>query len=168
MPADLGGDKIRVMQSDTKHRNDEPDGWQRLSPWVRAKVYTAIQTGVLDGGENNEIVYSSLKHSEIAPFYSYTQHLMMPDYLVMSADIYNELPDDVKQIMAEELKKAVDYEFESFAEAVAVAKADAEATGAKFNQVDLQAFRDAVKPLVQEKLSTDVTKKIYEQIHGSN
>ena len=167
VPADLGGDKIRVMQSDTNIEMMNLMGGNGIA-MGQGEVYTAIQTGVLDGGENNEIVYSSLKHSEIAPFYSYTQHLMMPDYLVMSADIYNELPDDVKQIMAEELKKAVDYEFESFAEAVAVAKADAEATGAKFNQVDLQAFRDAVKPLVQEKLSTDVTKKIYEQIHGSN
>nr|WP_319513591.1 TRAP transporter substrate-binding protein [uncultured Cohaesibacter sp.] len=164
-PADLGGDKIRVMQSDTNIEMMNLMGGNGIA-MGQGEVYTAIQTGVLDGGENNEIVYSSLKHSEIAPYYSYTQHLMMPDYLIMSADIYNDLPDDVKQIFAEELPKAVDYEYESFAEAVAVAKADAEKAGAKFNQVDLQSFRDAVKPLTEKKLSSDVTKKIYSQIHG--
>lgn len=166
-PEDLAGQKIRVMQSQTNIDMMNLMGGVGIA-MGQGEVYTAIQTGVLDGGENNEIVFSSLKHSEIAPYYSYTQHLMMPDYLVMNADIYNNMPEDVKEIFTEELLKAVDYEYESFAESVAEAKADAEASGAQFNQVDLPAFRAAVKPLTEEKLTSDVTKKIYSQIHGGS
>ncbi|WP_373236390.1 TRAP transporter substrate-binding protein [Cohaesibacter celericrescens] len=165
-PADLAGDKVRVMQSDTNIEMLNLMGGNGIA-MGQGEVYTAIQTGVLDGGENNEIVFSSLKHSEVAPYYSYTQHLMMPDYLIINSEIYNNMPDDVKVIFNEELLKAVDYEYESFAESVAQAKIDAEASGAKFNQVDLQAFRDAVKPLTEKKLTSDVTKKIYKQIHGA-
>ncbi len=44
--------------------------------------------------------------------------------------------------------------------------ADAEASGATFNEANLEAFRTAVAPLTKAKLTTDVTRKIYEQIHG--
>ncbi|WP_207552935.1 TRAP transporter substrate-binding protein [Consotaella salsifontis] len=162
-PSDLAGTKVRVMQSDTNIQMMNNMGGVGIA-MGQGEVYTAIQTGVLDGGENNEIVFSSLKHDEVAPYYSYTQHLMMPDYLVINADLYNGLPDDVKTIFQEELAKAVDTEYASFADSVAKAKADAEAAGAKFNDVDLAAFREAVKPLVESKLNDDVTKTIYKKI----
>ena len=123
--------------------------------------------GVLDGGENNEIVYSSLKHVEVAPYYSYTRHLMIPDYLVMNVDLFNGLPDDIKTIVTEELAKAFDFEFDAFAADAAKARADAEKAGGKFSEdVDMDAFRAAVKPLVDSKLTTDVTKTIYQKIEA--
>ena len=45
----------------------------------QGEVYTGIQQGVLDGGENNEITYVDLKHYEVAPVFSKTQHVMIPD-----------------------------------------------------------------------------------------
>ncbi|AJY45524.1 TRAP transporter substrate-binding protein [Martelella endophytica] len=164
-PADLSGEKIRVMQSQTNIDMMNMMGGNGIA-MGQGEVYTAIQTGVLDGGENNEVTYWSLKHSEIAPYFSYTQHLMIPDYLVMNVDMYEDLPDDVKQIFTEELQKAADYEFDVFAEDAAKSRALAEEAGATFNEVDLQPFRDAVRPLTEQKLTSDVTKKIYAQMHG--
>ena len=40
------------------------------TPMSQGEVYTAIQQGVLDGGENNEITYVDLKHYEVAPVFS--------------------------------------------------------------------------------------------------
>ena len=112
-PADLAGLKVRVMQSDTNIKMLNMMGGSGIS-MGQGEVYTAIQTGVLDGGENNEIVFSSLKQVEVAPYYSYTRHLMMPDYLVINTAVYNKLPADVKTIFDEELKKAVDTEYALF------------------------------------------------------
>ncbi|WP_375545001.1 hypothetical protein [Brachybacterium paraconglomeratum] len=50
----------------------------------QGEVCTAIQSGILEGGENNESIYANLSHDEAAPSYSYTQHLMFPDYLISS------------------------------------------------------------------------------------
>ena len=166
-PEDLAGQKIRVMQSQTNIDMMNMMGGNGIA-MGQGEVYTAIQTGVLDGGENNEVTYWSLKHSEIAPYFSYTQHLMIPDYLVMNVDYFEDMPDDVKTIFMEELQKAANYEFEVFAEDAAKSRALAEEAGAKFNEVDLQPFRDAVRPLTEEKLTSDVTKKIYSQMHPAS
>ncbi len=134
----------------------------------QGEVYTAIQTGVLDGGENNELIYTSLLHTEVAPYYSYTQHLMVPDYLVINTNIWNEMPDDVKTIFREELDKAIDYEYDVFAEAVEAAKKVAIEAGANFNVADMAAFQEAVSPLTESKLTTDVTKNIYAAMRAWN
>jgi tripartite ATP-independent transporter DctP family solute receptor len=165
-PADLAGQKIRVMQSDTNVQMMKNMGGVGIA-MGQGEVYTAIQTGVLNGGENNEIVFSSLKHAEVAPYYSNTRHLMIPDYLVMNVDLYNGLPENIKTIVNEELAKAFDYEFDAFAEEARKARADAEKAGAKFSDdVDMEAFRASVKPLIDSKLTNDVTKTIYQKIEA--
>jgi TRAP-type C4-dicarboxylate transport system substrate-binding protein len=164
-PADLKGMKIRVMQSETNLKMMELMGGVG-TPMGQGEVYTAIQTGVIDGGENNELIYSDLKHCEIAPYYSYTRHLMIPDYLIISKDVYEKLPADVKKIFDEELAKAVESEFKMFNDNIAKAKAKAEKAGAKFNDVDMDAFMKAVAPLTKEKLKTDLTKKLYKEIRA--
>ena len=68
-PADLAGYKIRVIGSDTNVRMMELMGGIG-TPMAQDEVYTAIQSGVIDGAENNELIYSTLAHDEIAPFYS--------------------------------------------------------------------------------------------------
>lgn len=162
-PADLKGLQIRVMQSDTNLKMMELMGGIGIA-MGQGEVYTAIQTGVLDGGENNELIYSSLLHTEVAPYYSYTQHLMIPDYLVINTNVWNEMPVDAKAIFKEELVKAIDYEFDVFAEDVEAAKKVAIEAGAHFNDADMDAFQKAVAPLTEAKITTDLTKKIYAAI----
>lgn len=159
-PADLKGLQIRVMQSDTNLKMMELMGGIGIA-MGQGEVYTAIQTGVLDGGENNELIYSSLLHTEVAPYYSYTKHLMFPDYLVINTDLWNGLPDDVKQIFKEELAVAVDFEYDSFAADVAAAKQVAVDAGAQFNDADMAAFQEAVAPLVDSKITSAEAKEIF-------
>src|SRR5690606_4976317 len=85
-PEDLAGYKIRVMESDTMVKMLELMGGVG-TPMGQGEVYTAVQQGVLEGGENNEVTYADLKHYEIAPYFSYTQHLMVPDLIIINDDI---------------------------------------------------------------------------------
>lgn len=162
-PADLAGMKIRVIESDTNIEMMSLMGGTG-TPMGQGEVYTAIQSGILEGAENNELIYSNLKHAEVAPFYSYTRHLMFPDYLVVNPGVYDSMTEDQQKIFNELLAEARVQEAELWKEQVDGAVADAEAAGATFNEVDSEAFADAIRPLTEKKLTTDVTKKIYEQV----
>src|SRR5690554_4547529 len=108
-PADMAGMKIRVIESDTNLEMMDLMG-ANGAPKGMGEVYTAIQSGVIDGAENNELTYANVKHAEVAPYYSYTKHLMLPDYLLTNPRVMDALPDDVQEIFAEELATAVEEE----------------------------------------------------------
>ncbi|MEN1759705.1 TRAP transporter substrate-binding protein [Anoxynatronum sibiricum] len=165
-PADLAGQKIRVMESDTNIRMMQMMGGTG-TPMGQGEVYTAIQSGVLDGGENNELIFAGLKHAEIAPYYSYTQHLMMPDMLIINTDLFDGMPQEHQDIFMEELRKAVDLQVQLWDEDVAVAMEEAIEAGASFNDVDISVFQENVKPLVEEKITTETAREIYEKVQAA-
>ncbi|MGO1768380.1 MAG: TRAP transporter substrate-binding protein [Microbacterium sp.] len=165
-PDDLAGQKIRVIGSDTNVEMMKLMGGVG-TPMAQDEVYTAIQSGVIDGGENNELIYSSLSHDEIAPYYSRTQHLMMPDYLIASPAALEKMDDDARAAFDDLAAESVDTEVSAFDEAVEEATTAAEEAGAEFNDVDLDAFRDAVLPMHDELVTSPVQKAVYEAIEAA-
>lgn len=165
-PADLASSKVRVIGSETNVRMMELMGGIG-TPMAQDEVYTAIQSGVLDGAENNELIYSSLAHDETAPYYSYTQHLMMPDYFVASPTVWDGLDEETRGLFEDLLDEAVDSELEAFDAAVKAAVADAEDAGATFVKADVDAFRKAVLPLHEELITTPASQDIYDAIDAA-
>ena len=165
-PADLAGMKIRVIESDTNLRMMELMGGSG-TPMGQGEVYTAIQSGVLTGAENNESIFANLKHAEIAPYYSYTRHLMFPDYLIVNPKTMDAMSAEDQKVFAEELAVAIEDEAGMWAEEVKASKATAEAAGAKFNEVDAEAFRTALAPLLEEKLATQTSKDLYDKVRAA-
>lgn len=165
-PEDLAGQKIRVISSDTNVRMMELMGGVG-TPMAQGEVYTAIQSGVIDGGENNELIYSTLTHDEIAPYYSRTAHLMMPDYLIASPRVWDALDDETRDILQDLLDESVDTELDLFAQAVEQAVADAEEAGAEFSDVDTEVFREAVLPIHEERVTTDLAQSVYDAIEAA-
>lgn len=162
-PEDLSGMKIRIIESDTNIKMMEAMGGVG-TPMGQGEVYTAIQSGVIDGGENNELIYSNLKHAEIAPYYSYTQHLMIPDYLIINNDLMNGMSEEHQQVFKEELEAAIEMEVELWDEDVKTAIKAAEEAGAKFNEVDVKTFQESVQPVIDEKLKSENAKALYEKV----
>ena len=80
-PEELAGMKIRVMGSDTCI----------AVAMAQGDVYSAIQTGTLDGAENNIITYVDLVQYEVAPYYNRTGHLMIPDELCINAKVFDSM-----------------------------------------------------------------------------
>ncbi|MCW2135336.1 TRAP transporter substrate-binding protein [Arthrobacter sp. VKM Ac-2550] len=165
-PADLSGQKIRVIGSDTNVRMMELMGGVG-SPMAQGEVYTAIQSGVLDGAENNELIYSALSHDEIAPYYSRTEHLMMPDYLVTSPNVWDGISEEDRAIFEELLTTSVDTELELFGAAAEEAAAAAEEAGAEFSEVDTELFREATRPLHEELVTSEVAQTVYDAIEAA-
>jgi tripartite ATP-independent transporter DctP family solute receptor len=97
-PADVSGLKIRVMNNDLfVDMVASMDG--NATPMAFAEVYQSIQTGVVDGAENNPPSYESTSHYEVASYYSLTQHLIIPECLCMSKISWDKLTPEQQDIV---------------------------------------------------------------------
>ncbi|SKC74576.1 TRAP transporter substrate-binding protein [Krasilnikoviella flava] len=161
-PADLAGLKIRVMETDTNSRMMDLMGGVG-TPMGQGEVYTAIQSGVIDGGENNESIYRNLKHDEVAPYYSYTNHLMIPDYLITNPATFDAMSEADRGVFLEELEAAYDESSRLTTEVMVSSQQAAEEAGAEFSSPDVEPFREAVAPLLDEKLTTPASRQLYDR-----
>ncbi|WP_232820304.1 TRAP transporter substrate-binding protein [Brachybacterium sp. YJGR34] len=99
-PEDLAGMKIRVQESEIFLRLIRNIGGVP-TPLAYSEVYTALQAGVLDGAENNEISYVTQRHYEVAGHYTRTNHLVGFDFLLASTDLLEEMePRDEQALRA--------------------------------------------------------------------
>ena len=93
-PADLKGLKIRVQQSPTNVAMMSLLGGS-ATPMGFGEVYTALQSGVIDGAENNELALTSNGHGDVCRYYSYDMHQMIPDILIGNCGFLDRLsPED--------------------------------------------------------------------------
>ena len=92
-PDDLKGKKIRVQQSPASVAMTQAFG-AAASPMSFGEVYTAIQQGVIDGAENNELALTNNKHGEVAKYYAYNNHQMVPDMLIANLKFLNGLSEE--------------------------------------------------------------------------
>jgi TRAP transporter solute receptor, dctP family len=167
-PADLSGLKIRVQQSDSQVAMIQGMG-AIGSPMGQGEVYGALQSGVLDGAENNETVYDALKHDEVAKFYSYTRHLMIPDYLLINTKTLKEMSAEDQAAFRKlipEMRRMAD---DGFVDFVKTSKENAEKLGAKFNDdCDMTAFKSSVEELVKKSIDNPVRQRLYEAAQDAN
>ena len=70
------------------------------SPMPFAEVYSALQSGVMDGQENPFSQISSAKFHEVQKFLSLTGHVYTPAYLIVSEDFWKKLPKDIQDTIA--------------------------------------------------------------------
>ncbi len=99
-PEDLKGQKIRTMASPVMVNTMKAFGATGV-PVAWAELYTALQTGVVDGAENNHPSVVAKKFYEVSKFYTLDEHMRIPDTLVCSMKLWNQLNDDQKKGLAE-------------------------------------------------------------------
>ena len=80
-PDDLKGKKIRCTAKPGQRGHGQCLRRCRCSYGIRRGIYS-IQQGVIDGAENNELALTNNKHGEVAKYYTYNKHQMVPDMLV--------------------------------------------------------------------------------------
>ena len=91
--SDIKGWKIRVPESPIFMGLCDSFGCAG-TPMSVGELYTALQTGVVDGAENAPIFYYQQKHFEAAPYLTMTEHIMTPDIVVMSKSYLESLPQE--------------------------------------------------------------------------
>jgi tripartite ATP-independent transporter DctP family solute receptor len=107
-PDDLKGQKIRVMASPVMVKTMEAMGATGV-PVAWAELYTALQTGVVDGAENNHPSVVAKKFYEVSKFYSLDEHMRIPDLLLVSMKLWNQLNDEQKKALEEAGHRAQAY-----------------------------------------------------------
>ena len=91
-PAGLKGKKIRTMASPVQIAMVGAMGGTGV-PVAWGELYNALQTGVVDGAENNPPSIRSMKFYEVTKFYVLNEHARIPDMLVASKKILDKLSD---------------------------------------------------------------------------
>lgn len=160
-PADMGGQKIRVQESDLFVQMIEAMGGS-ATPMAYGEVYTALQSGVLDGAENNEVSYFTQKHFEVAPYYSYTNHLVGLDYLIVNTGVLERMTPEERRIFDEEWTATHTEHTELWLAATKDAIASATEAGATFIEIDPGPFNEALQPLIDNSLTTDTQRTVYQ------
>ncbi|WP_068115482.1 TRAP transporter substrate-binding protein [Tropicimonas marinistellae] len=155
---DLAGMKFRVMQSDLFVDMVGALG-ANATPMPYGEVYSSIQTGVIDGAENNWPSYESSGHFEVAGYYTLDQHLMVPEVLVMSKKSWESLSEEDQALVMEAAKASTEVQRQLWAEREAASEEKVRAAGNEIiTEIDKTPFIEAMAP-VYEKYVTDETLK---------
>ncbi len=162
--ADLAGQIIRVNDSPTYLEMVKLMGGTGAT-MSQSEVYTALQQGVIDAGENSELVYNDFKHYEVAPYYAYTKHIVHPDVVIASTEFLDSMSESDRAIFNELVKKSTEYEFDTFKQKIEEAKEEIVNHGTQFCYPDVDELRSLCQPLLSKIAEqSDVTKKIYDDI----
>lgn len=168
-PADLKGLKIRVQQSPTNVRMMNLLGGS-ATPMGFGEVYTALQSKVIDGAENNEMALTSNGHGDVCKYYSYDMHQMIPDILIGNCAFMDALSEEEREIFEEGFKLINAVEREEWVKAVEAAKDKAETEqGVQFLYPDTKPFQEICKSMHEEMLENyPDLEPIYDRIQVHN
>ena len=150
-PEDLKGLKIRVQ--DMKSQTDMMKALGGIPVAMSyGDVYTSLQTGIIDGTENNETALTTGKHGEICKVYSTDQHAMIPDVMVMSEKVWKNISPEDQQIILEAARESTEQHKIAWDAAIDQAIEEAKTTmGVEFvNDVDKEAFREGTSGMISD------------------
>jgi tripartite ATP-independent transporter DctP family solute receptor len=161
-PADMKGLKLRVPESPIYI--DMMTAFGAIgTPMPVGEMYSALQSGVIDGAENAPIFYDKQKHYEVAKYFSNTNHIMTPDVLLISKKFYDTLPADVQKALVQAGKETQQYERKLWQDLENKTVEDLKKKGIAFNDADPKPFREASQS-VWKKYEDKLGKALIQQI----
>lgn len=161
-PADLKGQKIRMMGNPLFVDTMNAMGGNGISMGY-GEVFTALQTGVVDGAENNAPSFFTSNHfSTGAKYYTQTNHLIIPELLVVSKVTWDKLSKDDQALMKKLGREAQMEQRALWDKSVEDYTAKLKTAGVEFINVDNKAFYDATAAVRAKYGSnyTDLMKRI--------
>ncbi|MGY4237985.1 tripartite ATP-independent transporter DctP family solute receptor [Bradyrhizobium sp. USDA 4449] len=112
------------------------------------QVFSSLQTGVIDGAENNPPSYVFSNHYTVAKYYSLTEHLIIPEILCFSKRSWTALSADDQALIKKFAREAQLEERELWKKYETTAMEKAKAAGCEIVEIaDKKPFQDAVKPV---------------------
>lgn len=152
-PEDLHGLKIRVQQSPTNVRMMDLLGGS-ATPMGFGDVYTALQSQMLDGAENNELALTNNGHGDVCKYYSYNMHQMIPDMLIANIAFLDGLSEEERAIFDEGFELLNQTQRDAWESSVEEAKDYAQnVQGVEFLYPDIEPFQEALAPMHEEMLN---------------
>lgn len=147
-PSDLAGLKVRTMESPTAVRMIQQMGGS-ATPIAWGELYTALQQGVVDAAENNPPSFYLSRHYEVCKYYSLDEHTSVPDVLLISTIIWNDLSPLEQQWLQEAADESAQYQKQLWKEACQVALDEVQKNGVRVYYPDKAPFAEKVKDIYE-------------------
>ena len=145
-PADLKGQKIRMMGNPLFVDTMNAMGGNGIS-MAHGEVFSALQTGVVDGGENNEPTYVTNNYHTITKYYSHTGHLIIPEIFCFSKISWNKLSKEDQDLIKKLSREAQMEQRKLWDEKVAAIRTQMVKDGVVVVESDKKAFYDLTAPV---------------------
>jgi tripartite ATP-independent transporter DctP family solute receptor len=119
-------------------------------PLEANEVYNAIQQGVIDGAENSITWYLTMKHFEVAPYFSLTHHFYDVNPVFLSLKWFNQQPPDIQKALLQAGKETIPFERKAWADDEQKSYEKARAIGIKINDADIAAFQKTARSVMEK------------------
>ncbi len=161
-PEDLKGMKIRTPGSQLYVDTLNHMG-AAATPMAFSETISAVQQGVVDGLEGTIDAYASNGSAEVAKNMALTKHLLGVCGAYINVDVWNSIPEEYRTIMQEEFTAGAEEMVKAISEGEAATRERLETEmGISFNEVDQEAFAEAVAPIYEN--MKNVTPGLYEKL----
>ena len=149
VPADLQGIKLRVPEGKWRVKMFQAYG-ANPSPMKFSELFTALQTGVMDGEENPFTQIYSAKLQEVQKYLSLSGHVYTPAYVTVGAKRWDGLPAEIRKTLEDTAKETQAFVYETAARDDDELLAKLKKEGMQVNDVDKDAFVAASKSIYDE------------------
>lgn len=145
-PSDLRGLRIRVQQSPVAEAMVAALG-ATAAPLPYGQVGVGLSTGVIDGAENNAPSYHDAGHYRSARYFSQTEHTMVPEVVLISRKVWNELSPAQQALVQQAAHDSVPVMRDLWRQREQASAEALAAEGTQVNMVDKAAFAAAMRPV---------------------
>lgn len=165
-PEDLRGLKIRVQKSPIAVEMMKTFGGS-ATPVDWGELYTALQSNVVDGAENNTPSVTTAFHHEVAKYYSVNEHTMCPDVIIISLSTWNKLNQQEQQWLHQAADEAAIYQRKLWAEQEIQSMTEMKERGMEIIYPDKQPFIQAATPMIERFKTNPAYHDLIQQIQNT-
>jgi tripartite ATP-independent transporter DctP family solute receptor len=145
-PADLKGMKVRMMGNPIFVETMNAMGGNGVAMGYN-ELYSALQTHVVDGAENNPPSFLTANHYQVVKVYSLTGHLIIPEIFVFSKATWDKQTKEDQAMLKKHSREAQLEQRRLWDEYTGQAEAKLKAAGVQFVAADKPAFYQATQPI---------------------
>lgn len=147
--ADLKGMKIRVQQTEVAISMVQALGAE-ATPMDYGEVFQGLQTGIVDGAENDFVSYYTSGHYEVAKNFTLDGHMAPPALLICSKKAWDQMTDAQKEGVMKASKEAAEWQRQAMQDYQEESRKACEESGTTVIDVDIKEFQDAVASVYDE------------------
>lgn len=149
---DMKGLKIRVQESELMIEMIEALGAQSV-PMAYGEVYSALQTGSIDGAENNWPSYESTSHYEVAKYFTIDEHTRVPELQLIAQSTWDKLSEEDQTMIRECAQESAKYERKLWEQREKASEEKVRAAGCEIVELtpeEKAEFQEAVTPMYEK------------------
>ncbi|MBS6952497.1 MAG: TRAP transporter substrate-binding protein [Enterocloster asparagiformis] len=148
---DIRGMNIRVQESELMVDTIEALGANPV-PMAYGDVYSGLQTGKIDGAENNWPSYESTRHYEVAGYYTIDEHTRVPELQLVAQATWDKLSPEYQNIIRECAQESAKYERKLWQDREKVSEQKVREAGCVITELsagEKARFQEAVSPMYE-------------------